>query len=114
MLHLGPLCDPSTLAPTTAAATLHPDGLTRHAGCVGMTGSGMTGLCLQLLEELARLGVPIVALDPKGDLGNLALQFGALSVALVAPWIEDPQGTAERSRRAGEARPRFRRGPPRC
>ena len=98
MLHLGPLCDPSTLAPTASPATLNPDDLTRHAVCVGMTGSGKTGLCLQMLEEIARLGVPILAIDPKGDLGNLALQFGALSVALLAPWIEDPEGSAERWR----------------
>ncbi len=32
--------------------------LTTHAVCVGMTGSGKTGLCLSLLEEAALDGVP--------------------------------------------------------
>ena len=47
--------------------------LTTHAVCVGMTGSGKTGLCLSLLEEAALDGIPAIAIDPKGDLGNLLL-----------------------------------------
>ena len=47
--------------------------LTTHAVCVGMTGSGKTGLCLALLEEAAIDGIPVIAIDPKGDLGNLLL-----------------------------------------
>ena len=52
--------------------------LTTHAVCVGMTGSGKTGLCLALLEEAALNGVPAIAIDPKGDLGNLLLAFPKL------------------------------------
>ncbi|MEQ1892802.1 MAG: hypothetical protein ABL998_09690, partial [Planctomycetota bacterium] len=32
--------------------------LVTHALCVGMTGSGKTGLCLSLIEEAAIDGVP--------------------------------------------------------
>ncbi|HOW98533.1 MAG TPA: DUF87 domain-containing protein, partial [Kiritimatiellia bacterium] len=49
--------------------------LTTHAVVLGMTGSGKTGLCLALLEEAAIDGVPAIAIDPKGDLGNLLLAF---------------------------------------
>ncbi len=49
--------------------------LTTHAVCVGMTGSGKTGLCLALLEEAAIDGIPAIIIDPKGDLGNLLLTF---------------------------------------
>jgi len=49
--------------------------LTTHAVCVGMTGSGKTGLCLALLEEAIIDGIPVIAIDPKGDLGNLLLTF---------------------------------------
>ena len=49
--------------------------LVTHAVCVGMTGSGKTGLCLALIEEAAIDGVPVIAIDPKGDLGNLLLTF---------------------------------------
>ena len=51
--------------------------LVTHAVCVGMTGSGKTGLCLSLIEEAAIDGVPVIAIDPKGDLGNLLLTFPA-------------------------------------
>ena len=39
--------------------------LTTHAVCVGMTGSGKTGLCLALLEEAAIDGIPAIAIDPR-------------------------------------------------
>ncbi|MGD9633807.1 MAG: ATP-binding protein [Pirellulales bacterium] len=62
--------------------------LTTHAVCVGMTGSGKTGLCLSLLEEAALDGVPAIAIDPKGDLGNLLLAFPKLEPSDFRPWIE--------------------------
>lgn len=62
--------------------------LTTHAVCVGMTGSGKTGLCLSLLEEAAIDGVPAIAIDPKGDLGNLLLSFPSLRPEDFAPWID--------------------------
>lgn len=62
--------------------------LTTHAVCVGMTGSGKTGLCLSLLEEAALDGIPAIAIDPKGDLGNLLLSFPALRTEDFAPWID--------------------------
>src|SRR6476619_6429796 len=45
--------------------------LVTHAVCVGMTGSGKTGLCIGLLEEAAIDGIPAIVIDPKGDLANL-------------------------------------------
>lgn len=71
--------------------------LTTHAVCVGMTGSGKTGLCLSLLEEAAIDGVPAIAIDPKGDLGNLLLAFPELKPEDFLPWI-DPSAAA----RAGQ------------
>jgi hypothetical protein len=62
--------------------------LTTHAVCVGMTGSGKTGLCIALLEEAAIDGIPAIAIDPKGDLGNLLLTFPALTDADFRPWID--------------------------
>ena len=53
-----------------------------------MTGSGKTGLCVALLEEAAIDGVPGIAIDPKGDLGNLLLAFPDLDPASFAPWID--------------------------
>ncbi|MEZ6078520.1 MAG: DUF87 domain-containing protein [Pirellulaceae bacterium] len=62
--------------------------LTTHAMCVGMTGSGKTGLCLSLLEEAAIDGIPAICLDPKGDLGNLLLAFPNLAPGDFKPWLE--------------------------
>ena len=65
--------------------------LTTHAVCVGMTGSGKTGLCLALLEEAALNGVPAIAIDPKGDLGNLLLAFPQLRPEDFRPWIDESE-----------------------
>ncbi|MCA9269743.1 MAG: ATP-binding protein, partial [Planctomycetales bacterium] len=69
--------------------------LTTHAVCVGMTGSGKTGLCLSLLEEAALDGVPAIAIDPKGDLGNLLLTFPRLAAEDFRPWV-DPAEAARK------------------
>ena len=61
--------------------------LVTHAVCVGMTGSGKTGLCLALIEEAAIDNLPVIAIDPKGDLTNLLLTFPGLSAAEFAPWV---------------------------
>ncbi len=63
--------------------------LTTHAVCVGMTGSGKTGLCVSLLEEAAIDGVPAICIDPKGDLGNLLLTFPELRPEDFRPWIDE-------------------------
>ncbi len=56
-----------------------------------MTGSGKTGLCLALIEEAAIDGVPVIAIDPKGDLGNLLLTFPHLSADEFRPWIDEDE-----------------------
>ncbi|MCP9471693.1 MAG: ATP-binding protein [Nitrospira sp.] len=63
--------------------------LVTHAVCVGMTGSGKTGLCLALLEEAAIDGIPAIIVDPKGDLGNLMLTFPGLKTEEFRPWINE-------------------------
>ena len=70
--------------------------LTTHAVCVGMTGSGKTGLCLGLLEEAAIDGIPAICIDPKGDIANLLLTFPDLAPADFTPWV-DPQEAARKN-----------------
>ncbi len=67
---------------------LESQRLTTHAVCMGMTGSGKTGLCMGLLEEAAIDGIPVLAIDPKGDLGNLLLTFPSLTGAELEPWVD--------------------------
>lgn len=70
--------------------------LTTHAVLLGMTGSGKTGLGLILLEEALLQGIPIIAIDPKGDVTNLLLTFPSLSPEAFEPWVD-----AERAQRKG-------------
>ena len=68
--------------------------LTTHAVIIGMTGSGKTGLGIGLIEEAAIDHIPVIAIDPKGDLGNLLLSFPDLKAADFAPWV-DARAAAE-------------------
>ncbi|MEO8191105.1 MAG: DUF87 domain-containing protein [Acidobacteriota bacterium] len=63
--------------------------LVTHAVCVGMTGSGKTGLCISLIEEAALDGIPAIVIDPKGDLGNLLLTFPDLAPGDFRPWVNE-------------------------
>ncbi len=67
--------------------------LTTHAVVFGMTGSGKTGLCIDLLEEAALQRVPIIAIDPKGDVTNLALVFPELTPESFLPWISEEEAS---------------------
>ena len=69
--------------------------LTTHAVVVGMTGSGKTGLCLDLLEEAGMDRVPAIVIDPKGDISNLLLTFPELSTKAFRPWIDESQASRE-------------------
>lgn len=75
--------------------------LLTHALCVGMTGSGKTGLCLSLLEEAAIDGIPAIVIDPKGDLSNLLLAFPEQRPSDFRPFIDE--GEAERRGKSADA-----------
>ena len=78
------------------ALVLYPSSdLVTHAVCVGMTGSGKTGLCICLLEEAAIDGIPAIVIDPKGDVSNLLLMFPELRASDFAPWINPDDARAK-------------------
>ncbi|MDG2111461.1 MAG: ATP-binding protein, partial [Actinomycetota bacterium] len=70
------------------------DHLTTHGVIVGMTGSGKTGLGIDVLEEALLSGIPTIVIDPKGDMGNLKLLFPDFAPSDFEPWVS--QHAAER------------------
>ncbi|MGA0041309.1 MAG: helicase HerA domain-containing protein, partial [Pirellulales bacterium] len=93
VFYLGTRTDPASTEAADRSAAVEPvlldaKQLTTHAVCVGMTGSGKTGLLVSLLEEAALDGIPAVVIDPKGDLGSLLLTFPDLAPADFQPWVD--------------------------
>jgi hypothetical protein len=74
-------------------AKVSADRFTTHAVVIGMTGSGKTGLLVDILEEAAMAGIPALVIDPKGDLTNRCLVFPRLSPEEFSPYV--PPGKAE-------------------
>ncbi len=98
LFYLGRPVDPATRQTEPHPLLYDSRDLTTHAVCVGMTGSGKTGLCLSLLEEAAMDRVPALAIDPKGDVGNLLLTFPELRPQDFRPWIDE-----DAARRRGDS-----------
>ena len=93
--YLGREYDISARKTSTDPVMYDSKDLVTHAVCVGMTGSGKTGLCIDLLEEAAIDGVPALVIDPKGDIGNLLLQFPELRPEDFRPWIHADDAARE-------------------
>ncbi|WP_291431689.1 DUF87 domain-containing protein [Deinococcus sp.] len=89
--YLGRTVDPNTNQPTDELLLYDSADLTTHAVIIGMTGSGKTGLGLGLIEEALMDGVPVLAIDPKGDLGNLLLTFPDLAPGDFRPWVDEAE-----------------------
>ncbi len=88
-LHVGEQIDATSGHRDGTPILLDSADFTTHGVIVGMTGSGKTGLGIVLLEEALLAGVPVLAIDPKGDLGNLALTFPDLDAASFEPWMDE-------------------------
>ncbi|HHO55931.1 MAG TPA: ATP-binding protein, partial [Trueperaceae bacterium] len=69
--------------------------LTTHAVIIGMTGSGKTGLGIDILEEALVDNIPIIAIDPKGDMANLLLTFPDLAARDFEPWVNEYEASAK-------------------
>lgn len=99
--YLGKTVDPSTGKTGNDLVLYDSKNLTTHAVCVGMTGSGKTGLGIAILEEAALDKIPALIIDPKGDLSNLLLTFPNLSPEEFKPWVDAAE--AERKGMDAEA-----------
>ncbi len=97
-----------------APLLLYPSSnLSTHALCVGMTGSGKTGLCIGLLEEAAIDGIPALIIDPKGDMTNLCLGFPAMRAEDFLPWVDEQEAKANNMTReeyAGQVADTWKKG----
>jgi hypothetical protein len=94
--YLGRRYDPTSRRLTDDVVYYDSRDLTTHAVVVGMTGSGKTGLCIDILEEAILDGIPAIVIDPKGDITNLMLAFPDLRPEDFEPWIN-----VDDARRAG-------------
>src|SRR4051812_25633681 len=102
VFYLGRRYEPGTKKTTDDLILYDSKDLVTHALCVGMTGSGKTGLGVAVIEEAAIDGVPVIVIDPKGDLTNLLLTFPELRPEDFAPWVSEDD-----AKRAGQTTAEF-------
>ena len=91
---LGALLPPNG-AGEPARFLLPADHLVTHSVILGMTGSGKTGLAMAMVEEALRNGIPVLAIDVKGDLPNLALTLPSRDPTVYLPWIDTQRAARE-------------------
>jgi hypothetical protein len=91
--YLGKAFDLEKQASTDELVLYDSGDLTTHAVIIGMTGSGKTGLGIGILEEAALDKIPVIAIDPKGDIGNFLLTFPELDGDSFRPWV-NPKAAA--------------------
>ncbi len=100
--YMGRRYDPDTQRLTQDVVYYDSRDLVTHAVVVGMTGSGKTGLCINLLEEAILDNIPAIVIDPKGDITNLLLNFPDLRPEDFQPWVN-----VDDARRAGMEIPQY-------
>lgn len=113
VFYLGRRFDAGTGKTTNELVLYDSKDLVTHGLIVGMTGSGKTGLGVSIIEEAAIDEVPVVVIDPKGDLTNLLLTFPDLTAEDFAPWVSaDEAGRSGQSvaALAGEQATKWRKG----
>ena len=93
LLYLGKEVNPETQELTDQLLLYKSKHLTTHAALIGMTGSGKTGLGVDIIEEAVLDNIPAIIIDPKGDMGNLLLTFPELRPEDFEPWVD--AGSAE-------------------
>src|SRR3972149_11702522 len=96
--YLGRIYDTKKRKTTDKPLLYDPNDLVTHGVVFGMTGSGKTGLCIDLLEEAALNGIPALMIDPKGDITNALLHFPLLRPEDFEPWVNPDE-----ARRAGKS-----------
>jgi len=90
IFYLGKEVNPENFSLTENLFLYKSKYLTTHAAIIGMTGSGKTGLGIDIIEEATIDKIPSLVIDPKGDMGNLLLTFPNLDPKDFEKWI-DPQ-----------------------
>ena len=99
VFYLGRTREPGAAETTGGPLLYDAKDLTTHAVCVGMTGSGKTGLGIGLIEEAAIDGIPSIVIDPKGDMGNLLLTFPELRPEDFRPYVDEGEAARKQATR---------------
>ncbi len=89
LFYLGKDVNRDDFEPTETLTLLKNKNFTTHAAIIGMTGSGKTGLGINIIEEAAIDNIPSIVIDPKGDMGDLLLIDSEFKPSSFVSWVKD-------------------------
>ena len=72
---------------TNEPVVVDESDLLQHIFICGATGSGKTVLAKIFIEEAARKGIPVIAIDLKGDISSMGVVFSGEDATEIIPWV---------------------------
>jgi len=80
------------LLKTDEPVAIDESDLLQHVFICGATGSGKTVLAKSFIEEAAIKGIPVIAIDLKGDISSMAVLFSGEDPTEIIPWVTPKRG----------------------
>ncbi len=85
---------------TGEVVALKEEDLLQHAFICGKIGSGKTVLAKIFIEEAAREGIPVIAIDLKGDISSMGIVFSGEDAAELIPWVTPDKNESREAKAA--------------
>jgi len=85
---------------TNEPVAIDESDLLRQVFICGTNGSGKTVLAKVIIEEAALKGIPVIAIDLKGDISSMAISVSGEDPTELIPWVAAQRGESQEAKAA--------------